>query len=71
VVFEKPAESVVKKWQLACVGNIAHVVVMPSVDRKKLQDFFDDYMASRKVCVCVCLSVSFCLCLSVSVSLPV
>jgi len=28
VTFERPPESVVQKWQLACKGDIAHVVVM-------------------------------------------
>ncbi|KAF9682737.1 hypothetical protein SADUNF_Sadunf05G0139700 [Salix dunnii] len=32
VVFERPLdEEFVRRWQLACQGNIAHVVVMPSV----------------------------------------
>lgn len=48
MVFEKPDDETVRKWQLACVNNIAHVVVMPSVTKKKLKDFFDDYMAARK-----------------------
>ena len=37
-----------RKWQLACVGNIAHVVVMPSVDKAKLQHFFDEYIEARE-----------------------
>lgn len=48
VVFPKPSEKVVQKWQLACSGNIAHVVVMPSIDKKKLKNFFDDFMADRR-----------------------
>jgi len=48
VVFEKPAtEKLILKWQLACKGDIAHVVVMPSADRRKLKEFFDDYMKDR------------------------
>ncbi|KAG0451954.1 hypothetical protein HPP92_025965 [Vanilla planifolia] len=40
VVFERPKdEEFVKRWQLACEGNIAHVVVMPNVTIEKL-DFF-------------------------------
>ena len=32
VVFERPPnDSFVRKWQLACLGNVAHVVVMPSL----------------------------------------
>lgn len=40
VVFERPKEeSFVRKWQLACEGDIAHVVVMPNVDIAKLEEF--------------------------------
>mgnify|MGYP003878028407 CR=1 FL=1 len=49
VVFERPSsEEVVSRWQLACAGDIAHVVVMPSATRGKLKEFFRDYMAARK-----------------------
>lgn len=48
VVFEKPGQEVVKRWQLACKGDIAHVVVMPSSGQGKLQAFFDEFMADRK-----------------------
>ncbi|GAX82153.1 hypothetical protein CEUSTIGMA_g9581.t1 [Chlamydomonas eustigma] len=48
VVFERPREeSFVRKWQLACEGDIAHVVVMPNVDINKLEDFVQDYVQSR------------------------
>jgi hypothetical protein len=39
-VFEKPSAETVHTWQLACVTNIAHVVVMPSSSREKLDRFF-------------------------------
>ena len=40
VVFERPKEEAfVRKWQLACEGDIAHVVVMPNVDINKLEEF--------------------------------
>lgn len=48
VVFEKPGVKVVKEWQLACKGDIAHVVVMPSSGKSKLTQFFEAYMADRK-----------------------
>ena len=48
VVFEKPAsQKLVRRWQLACQDDIAHVVVMPSADRSKLKHFFTEYMADR------------------------
>jgi histidine decarboxylase len=48
VVFERPLEEAfVKKWQLACEGEIAHVIVMPNVTVPKLREFVDEYVLSR------------------------
>lgn len=48
VVFERPTEEAfVRKWQLACEGDIAHVVVMPNIDVAKLQEFVTDLVGSR------------------------
>ncbi|KAI8472952.1 MAG: serine decarboxylase [Monoraphidium minutum] len=48
VVFERPMEEAfVRKWQLACEGDIAHVVVMPNIDIAKLEEFVQDYISSR------------------------
>ncbi|GAX74634.1 hypothetical protein CEUSTIGMA_g2082.t1 [Chlamydomonas eustigma] len=48
VVFERPREEAfVRRWQLACEGDIAHVVVMPNHDVKKLEDFVLDYVRSN------------------------
>lgn len=48
VVFERPQEEAfVKKWQLACEGDIAHVVVMPNVTLPKLEEFAMEYIESR------------------------
>ncbi|RZR72832.1 hypothetical protein BHM03_00017558 [Ensete ventricosum] len=48
VVFERPEdEGFVRRWQLACEGSIAHVVVMPSVTIEKLDDFLDELVAGR------------------------
>ncbi|CAN8302627.1 unnamed protein product [Cochlearia groenlandica] len=50
VVFERPKEEeFVWKWQLACQGDIAHVVVMPSVTIDKLDDFVKDLVEHRAV----------------------
>lgn len=47
VVFERPREETfVRKWQLACEGDIAHVVVMPNVDISKLEEFVQDYVSA-------------------------
>lgn len=42
IIFERPNEDFVKKWQLACTGDIAHVVVMPSVNKEKLDLFLKE-----------------------------
>lgn len=40
VVFARPTnEEFISKWQLACQGDIAHVVVMPNVHKEKIDDF--------------------------------
>jgi histidine decarboxylase len=48
VVFERPREEAfVRKWQLACEGDIAHVVVMPNIDIEQLEEFVQDLVQSR------------------------
>lgn len=48
VVFERPKdEDFIRHWQLACEGNIAHVVVMPSVNIEKL-DFFVNQLVEKR-----------------------
>ncbi|KAJ9470183.1 Serine decarboxylase 1 [Diplonema papillatum] len=39
VVLSRPPEAFVKHWQLACEGEIAHVVVMPNVTVEKIVQF--------------------------------
>lgn len=49
VVFERPTEhAFVRKWQLACSGDVAHVVVMPSVTPDILRLFVDELNESRE-----------------------
>jgi len=48
VVFERPVDiQFVRKWQLACEREMAHVVVMPNVGPEKLELFVKEMMASR------------------------
>ncbi|XP_047334481.1 serine decarboxylase-like [Impatiens glandulifera] len=48
VVFERPLEDdFVNRWQLACQGSMAHVVVMPSVTIEKLKEFLDELLKKR------------------------
>lgn len=49
VVFERPEEEeFIRKWQLACEGDIAHVVVMPNITVPKLETFVAELIESRK-----------------------
>jgi len=48
VVFERPEDTAfVRKWQLACEGEVAHVVVMPNISVEKLQHFVTELIESR------------------------
>lgn len=50
VVFERPHdEEFVRRWQLACEGNMAHVVVMPSVTVEKLDYFLNELVRERLI----------------------
>lgn len=73
VVFERPQdEAFVHKWQLACEGSIAHVVVMPNVGVEKLDDFVEELVAKRScwhegkvfniICVAKDIGQENCLC---------
>ncbi len=43
VVLERPVDDAfIKRWQLACEEDIAHVVVMPNVTRQKIDVFVAD-----------------------------
>ena len=43
VVLERPLDdAIIKRWQLACEEDIAHVVVMPNVTRQKIDRFVQD-----------------------------
>ena len=53
VVFEKLAEPILHKWQIAIHGNIGHVIVMPHVTREQLDHFVDDiieYLNEDGIC---------------------
>lgn len=48
VVFERPTDlSFIRKWQLACQGEVAHVVVMPSVREETLATFVAELQQLR------------------------
>ncbi|CAA9588043.1 Histidine decarboxylase [uncultured Synechococcales cyanobacterium] len=44
VVFQKPSDKLIKKWQLAAQGDLAHIVVMPNISQVKIDQFIDDLL---------------------------
>ncbi|MBP9819179.1 histidine decarboxylase [Candidatus Woesebacteria bacterium] len=48
VYFAKPAESICEKWQLATQGPYVHAIIMPNIDKPKLDLFLADLKASRE-----------------------
>ena len=44
VVFPRPPEEIVRKWQLAPQGNIAHLIAMPHVSRETIDAVVEDCM---------------------------
>lgn len=49
VVFPKPDQDIVEKYQLACENDIAHIVVMPHVTWEKLNEFIKEYVKNKSV----------------------
>jgi histidine decarboxylase len=47
VVFPKPSNTVVEKWQLSTQGDLAHVVVMQNHSDELLERFVADYLESH------------------------
>jgi histidine decarboxylase len=43
VVFPRPCEKLVNKWQIAIQGDIAHVITMPQVTKEQIDKFLEDY----------------------------
>lgn len=49
VVFDRPADAVVRKWCLATEGRLAHIVAMPQVTREQIDELAGDAAASGPV----------------------
>lgn len=47
VVFSKPSQDIIDKWQLATSNDISHVVVMQHVNKEKLDKFIYDYNINK------------------------
>ncbi|CAI9087574.1 OLC1v1021681C2 [Oldenlandia corymbosa var. corymbosa] len=53
VVFERPRnDEFIRRWQLSCEGNIAHIVVMPHINVEKLDNFLDEFVKGRSLWEC-------------------
>jgi histidine decarboxylase len=46
VVFERPSDDIINKYQLAAEGDIAHVVVMQHITRSRIDGFCRDLRKS-------------------------
>lgn len=45
VVFPRPSDEVIKKWQIAPYGEIGHLITMPHVEKRTVDQFVADYLA--------------------------
>ena len=48
VVFHRPSQGLIRKWQLATEGPISHIICMPHVNLKRIQRFADDLQNDTK-----------------------
>ena len=49
VILERPLDDkFIKRWQLACEEDIAHVVVMPNITEEKIDQFVEELIDCRK-----------------------
>lgn len=44
VVFKKPGQKLIKKWQLATLDNWSHLIVMQNIDRQKIDMFVNELL---------------------------
>ena len=47
VVFPRPPGEVMRKWQIAPLGDIAHIITMPHVTREMVNEFVDDCVKQK------------------------
>ncbi|NJK42091.1 MAG: histidine decarboxylase [Acaryochloridaceae cyanobacterium SU_2_1] len=45
VVFDRPASIITQRWQLACQGDISHLITMPHVTKEQLDNFIASLQA--------------------------
>lgn len=49
VVFQKPSQRLIKKWQLAVYEDWAHIIVMQNINRKKIDIFINELLQEEGV----------------------
>lgn len=49
VVFKRPSEELVRKWQLASTKDLSHAVVLPHVNRQKINRFMKDIYKTKLI----------------------
>ncbi|AFY41767.1 histidine decarboxylase [Nostoc sp. PCC 7107] len=49
VVFQKPNQVLIKKWQLATLDNFAHLIVMQNIDRQKIDTFVNELVLQEGI----------------------
>ncbi len=47
VVFERPSEAIVQKWQLAAHHDLAHIITVPHVTRERVDRFVADLATDK------------------------
>jgi histidine decarboxylase len=48
VVFPRPTEEIMAKWQIAVYNDYAHIIVMPHITSRQIDDLVDDIKSSMK-----------------------
>jgi histidine decarboxylase len=62
VVFDRPSASVTQRWQLACQGNLSHLITMPHVTKVQINRLVTDISAVKPVKLEIESSESFAAC---------
>ena len=53
IIFPKPSDEIVAKWQLATQDDISHIIVMPHVTKEKLDEFIIEYKEWMACTICI------------------
>jgi histidine decarboxylase len=48
VVFDRPPEPIVRRWQIAVEGDLAHLIAMPQVTRDRIDRFVAELVAGER-----------------------